>query len=291
MFYINFSELLIVESKLPSKDNEEERGLRVICNDSDRLTVIWPDPPEVQYGYYAVEIKEMKQTKYTSKPIELEFINLLPFTNCTVSVYDYYDIYRKNLLGSAFAHTLPEVPDPAEFVNCTSNGIVVKLKRNQNENPKDYYYTSKVRKYDLDSGKAEEVGNVQCDQSNGECKFENLFPYTPYGICGNNVVPEVTPKNMKITSRSVSVSIDYEMRDLAYSTVVFPAGTNPSDRPEIPCGSECTIDELFPNTAYEISLRVCLMKSGRSQCSNWSSPYKFYTDPDKGGGEEKEMGC
>uniref|UniRef100_A0A158QG19 Protein-tyrosine-phosphatase n=1 Tax=Hymenolepis diminuta TaxID=6216 RepID=A0A158QG19_HYMDI len=288
---------------LPSKDNPEESGLRVICNDSDRLTVIWPDPPKVEHGYYTVEIEGMKKISCTQKPIESEFINLQPFTKYTVNIYDYYDTSHKYRLGSVFAHTIPEVPDPAEFVNCTSSEIVVKLKRKQDEDPKDYYYTSKVRKYYLESGNVKEVENVQCDQSNGECKFENLLPYTPYVftlrkcsakepiLCSREskasgvfyTLPkssEVTPKDMKITSRSVSVSNDNEMRNLAYSTIVLPAGTNPSEGSEIPCGRKCTVNGLLPNTAYEISLRVCLMQSGRRQCGNWSSPYKFYTNPD-----------
>ncbi|VUZ40982.1 unnamed protein product [Hymenolepis diminuta] len=303
ILYINCSKLPIVKSNLPSKDNPEESGLRVICNDSDRLTVIWPDPPKVEHGYYTVEIEGMKKISCTQKPIESEFINLQPFTKYTVNIYDYYDTSHKYRLGSVFAHTIPEVPDPAEFVNCTSSEIVVKLKRKQDEDPKDYYYTSKVRKYYLESGNVKEVENVQCDQSNGECKFENLLPYTPYVftlrkcsakepiLCSREskasgvfyTLPkssEVTPKDMKITSRSVSVSNDNEMRNLAYSTIVLPAGTNPSEGSEIPCGRKCTVNGLLPNTAYEISLRVCLMQSGRRQCGNWSSPYKFYTNPD-----------
>nr|CUU98808.1 hypothetical transcript [Hymenolepis microstoma] len=243
IYYFNFSESLDVKSNLLLKDDEEEGGLRVICNGSDRFTVTWPNPPEVQYGYYTVEVEEALQTKGTYKPIELEFIGLLPFTNYTISVYDYYDIHHEHYLGRAFAHTLPEV---------------------RNLSPCQHYSISvKTCARDYDCGPATTTQVFTLPEAIKELRINQ--------ISSTRVNLIWKPQDLKACALANITVIIQERSTLNFSGRCFVPTSDI-------IANQCTTGNLKPNTEYKAFAIACSKKT--FNCAARSEDVEFTTLPD-----------
>ncbi|KAM7542177.1 hypothetical protein Aperf_G00000013636 [Anoplocephala perfoliata] len=170
---------------LKESETDEAEELKVICKGPRRLLVVCANPPKIAGDYYHVIVKETEDSNSEPKVehsssrgfISIEFKDLRPFTNYTITVNDFQHGVQVPV-ATAFAHTYPEAPDPVLSPSSTTESITIKFTRGEDERPGifSYFATGYKGGYSLES---EQISG-QCNQLANECTFEHLSPNTGY---------------------------------------------------------------------------------------------------------------